>query len=499
MQPDAPPPSPLTPADEMGLSGLGLASRVRRAFLSIPAGEAAALLERLRQECQRRGMIYVHAGVPDTVRLLALPVAALPRQLTYVHAVSLARHNALKRLPDAYLSDPEVRAILLMSEEEEAWLRECWGPSQRESNPVFGRLDAVIDFTSPMWKDSLRFVEPNLSGIGGLQLMHVCESIAADVLLPALRRRDPQLSLEVGHDIRELLIQEILDHLEAIGRPRGTICLVEPKYADEGPCEQDALARHYAARHGLRVLHADPSELELRHGTVRHRDVAIDLVYRDYTVGDLLALRARGHDIEPMRLLYRGNRVVSSIGAEVDQKACFEVLTDPGIASRHFTSEERQIFRRHVLWTRRLLPCRTTLPDGRSVDLVEHVRREREGFVIKPNRAYGGEGIVIGLSASQAEWEAALQRGLETTDPAQLLVVQQVATIPVTEFPVLRPGGALELEPFHTVMGFAPSRYGLAIFGRASQRQVVNVAQRGGMCAVVIGHPAGGLAGPSAA
>jgi hypothetical protein len=45
-------------------------------------------------------------------------------------------------------------------------------------------------------------------------------------------------------------------------------------------------------------------------------------------------------------------------------------------------------------------------------------------------------------------------------------------------------------------MGFAPTRYGLSILGRASQKQVVNVAQRGGMCAVLLGRPRARLHGP---
>ena len=57
--------------------------------------------------------------------------------------------------------------------------------------------------------------------------------------------------------------------------------------------------------------------------------------------------------------------------------------------------------------------------------------------------------------------------------------------------------GSVHIEPFYTVMGFAPSKYGLAILGRASQKQVVNVAQRGGMCGVLIGRPSGRLVGPS--
>jgi hypothetical protein len=74
-------------------------------------------------------------------------------------------------LPELYLHDPAVAEILRLPEAEERWLRECWGTSKEEHNPLFGRLDAVVDFTSPMWKDSLQFVEPNLSGIGGLHMV----------------------------------------------------------------------------------------------------------------------------------------------------------------------------------------------------------------------------------------------------------------------------------------------------------------------------------------
>jgi hypothetical protein len=47
-------------------------------------------------------------------------------------------------------------------------------------------------------------------------------------------------------------------------------------------------------------------------------------------------------------------------------------------------------------------------------------------------------------------------------------------------------------------MGFAPTQYGVAILGRASQKQVVNVAQRGGMCVVFVGRMTTRLHGPAA-
>jgi hypothetical protein len=45
-------------------------------------------------------------------------------------------------------------------------------------------------------------------------------------------------------------------------------------------------------------------------------------------------------------------------------------------------------------------------------------------------------------------------------------------------------------------MGFSPSRYGLASLVRASQKQVVNVAQRGGMCSLMVGKLPTGIVGP---
>jgi hypothetical protein len=45
-----------------------------------------------------------------------------------------------------------------LSPAEEQWLGACWGLSQRDNDPVFGRLDAMVDFVSPMWKDSRRLL-----------------------------------------------------------------------------------------------------------------------------------------------------------------------------------------------------------------------------------------------------------------------------------------------------------------------------------------------------
>lgn len=177
--------------------------------------------------------------------------------------------------------------------------------------------------------------------------------------------------------------------------------------------------------------------------------------------------------------------MVSSIAAELDQKSCWEVLTDPVLAHRYFSPAEQAIFRRHVPWTRVVADRETTLPEGGTGHLLTHARVAQEQLVLKPDRGYGGDGILLGPALSPAEWESAIDRALADE---QRWVLQQLVAIPVREFPVLAPDGRVAMEPFYTVMGFAASDDGLAVLARASQKQVVNVAQHGGLCAVLLCH-----------
>ncbi len=483
----------LTPAEELGLSGLNLASRVRKAIFRVTEQRLVKLSERIRELSRQRQVFYLRDGQAEVIHTMLLPITVLPQQMGYLHYVTLTIQNALKRLPELYMQDFGVRAALRLSPDEEAWLWECWGPGHVENNPIFSRLDAMVDFISPMWKDTLKFVEPNLSGIGGLYMLPTAEQILTEVILPVLKEKDPEVELERGSDIRELLMQEILEHLQAVGRPARNICFIEPKYAGSGPEEQEALAQYYHDRHGLKVMHADPAELKLDGNEVLYAGDPVDVGYRDYPVLDLLELQRTGIDVAPMKALFKQNRMISSIAAELDQKSCWEVLTDPQYTQKYFSADERQVFRRHVLWTRLVTDRKTLLPGGQTGDLLEYIQRDFEHLVLKPNRSYGGEGVVIGHLLTKDQWVKALEKAM--TDPERW-VVQQLANIPVSEFPVIGPEGKVNYEPFYTVMGFAATKYGLAILGRASQKQVVNVAQRGGLCVVMMGRAPSQLHGP---
>jgi hypothetical protein len=470
-------------AETIGLHAPRLAARVRQALYTVPAERLARAYAEIRNGSVSRHLDYFFDGRVETIRVFPSPIPVLPEQYEYLHQVVRTLHAALLRLPDLYLADPTVQRILRLEPEEDAWLRECWTPAHGTLDHLFDRLDGLVDYSSAVWKETLAFIEPNLTGVGGLHLVPSVEEIVDEAIAPLVAERAPEVGLRRLPDARELLLAALERHLAAVGRPGGTICLVEPKYEEEGIDEQRRLVEYFARVHGRTVLHADPTELRLRGEEVFYGDTRVDLVYRDYSILDLAELEANGTDVGAMRRMFRENRVLSSIGAELDHKACWELLTDPALAARHFSPAECRVFQRHVLWTRLLADRRTSLPSGADGDLLEFARREREILVLKPSRGYGGEGVLLGQTVTQSAWEQALDAAL--ADP-ELWVVQRLAQIPVVEVPTLTAEGLLEPATFYHVMGFASGPEGLAILARASQRQVVNVAQRGGMCAVML-------------
>jgi hypothetical protein len=316
-------------------------------------------------------------------------------------------------------------------------------------------------------------------------------------VVPTILAHDPGLTIEAPRDQRDLFLQVLLDHARAVGRQGRVICLVEPKYIAEGPDEQSALAAFLTARHGVTVVHADPAELRLEGDEVYYGDTCIDIAYRDYELRDLLELEQEtGTPLDAIRALFRQNRIVSSAGGDFDHKSCFELLTDDRLAARHFTSQERLLFRRHVLWTRLLSDRTTSLPRG-SGNLPAYVREFREELVLKPNRGYGGTDVHMGSLTAPADWDALVDAALASAgDPDQQWVVQAVANLPVHEFPVVDGSDRVHYEPYYAVLGFTPTDHGLAMLCRVSQKQVVNVAQRGGLAAVLVGYRPADLRAP---
>ncbi len=182
-----------------------------------------------------------------------------------------------------------------------------------------------------------------------------------------------------------------------------------------------------------------------------------------------------------VREAFRRNRVVSSVAGEFDHKSVWELFTNPDFG-RFFTSGQRRLFQEYLVWTRLIWERRTTDPAGRPVDLVPYIRRHRSRLILKPNREYGGVGVVIGPHVTQARWERTLDRFLRHPSSA---VVQEHVPIRMERFPVWTARG-VRLESFYVVSGFAATAQGMAVLGRCSKESVVNVSRRGGLVPTLI-------------
>ena len=480
----------LSPSETLGLAGSSLDSRVRRAAGHISDPTFSHISKRMRDDVLLNELTYERDGKMEPIPVMLRPLLAMNEQMAYVHHVCQRLTEALKRLPALYLNVEKIRKIIAITEGEEAWLRDTWTPQHDRMNTVYGRLDAVCDFTAAGWQDTLHFMEANLSGVGGINYSPLAEQLVMRDIVPTLLAHDPGLRIELPRDQRDLFIQVLIDHSRALGRSGCRLSFVEPKYAEDGINEQSVLSGYLAQKHGLTITHADPSELRIKDGDVYYGDTCVDVAYRDYETRDLIELEAElGKPLDAMRMLFKQNRVVSSLVGDFDHKSCWEILTDPAIAETYFSAEECRMFRRHVLWTRIVSDRSTTLPHNIDGDLLEYIRTHREVLVMKPNRSYGGEGVTIGPSTEQAAWDKLIEEAVQgAADPDSSWVVQSITRLPISEFPIIGADGRVFSEPFYSVMGFAPTENGLGIMCRVSQKQVVNVAQHGGMAAVLVAH-----------
>ena len=378
----------------------------------------------------------------QTIRVFPCPITVLPEEVGYVHRVVRTLHDALVRLPELYLADPAVRAILRLEPEEDAWLRECWSPAVRVRNPVFGRLDALVDYSSPVWKDTFKFIEPNLTGIGGLHLVPSVEEILSETIVPLLVARDPG-SGSSGSPTPASCSGRARRPARG-GRPtrRDRVCFVEPKYELEGIDEQRRLVEYLRDRHGMDTLHADPCELRMQDAEVYYEDVRVDLVYRDYSVLDLVELERRGRGRHA-----HADPVPREPGDELDrrgarpQEPAGRSCSDPEIAARHFDDEPRAAASSVTssgpgCWR----SGDTTLPAGNSGDLLGFARRGARDAGAQAVARVRGRGVVIGQTLSAEAWDQALDAALADQE---LWVVQTLAHIPVLEVPTLTEDGSL--------------------------------------------------------
>ena len=455
---------------------------INKVFLNLSPEEKKDLLRRQRPLSLKHGVsMFTPSGKPRIIDVHLRPWMVSQQQYRFFYQAVITMRGALSRMMPLYVADPTVRQILPLEPSEHEWMIQANAAGLQKPQTVIDRLDATMTCAASDWRNDFWFLEPNSVGIGGVHYIPACSALVHEWTVPIIKKHLPHLTIKFQDDIRELLVKAFFRHARGIGRKLRQVALVEDCSVSGGTDEFSHLA-DYFSRRGVRAMACDPRQIRLKKNELTIRGKVVDIIYRDTEITELFEMgcHKKFGPIDGMRQAFLRNQVVSSIGGEFDHKSAWELFTNP-LFAKFFTVSERKLFRKHVLWTRLIWERTTTNQDGTRVDLASYIRRHREKLVLKPNRAYGGEGVLFGNRSSVSAWERLLGHALKNP---LTHVVQQSVPVHSELFPVISPKGPVTLKPFYAVSGLAATPDGMAVLGRASREMVVNVSRNGGLIAV---------------
>jgi len=426
----------------------------------------------LRASARKNALTYVlEDGRTVIMPLLAAPALLPAGEIAYLHRLCQVFYDAFRRTAVARRSDPAVRALLPLDPEEEEWL--ALAPARIA--PLVGRFDMNVDPERGGARGA-RLLELNGCAIGGIHYGPATSRTLLEHVGPLANGRMPRMPDAMS----EVWIDLCLGHARSLGRRGLRLVWLEDRDWEAGITEGPTLVEQLR-RAGHTAGEADPRDIGVRRGEICVRGRPVDVIYRGMDVRDLIAIEAESGRLRGMREAVRRGHVLSPMEGDLDHKSLLELWSSARFAHL-FTAAQRTLLRRHVPWTRKLGGRRVDDPDGRMVDLPEYVARNRTRLVIKPNRACGGEGILIGKDTSPSRWQRTIDRALSGAEPG---VAQEFIRGARVRSPVVRKG-RIEIEDHFTNYGLLASPRRLGILGRAAPFPVVNVSRGGGVLGVLL-------------
>jgi uncharacterized circularly permuted ATP-grasp superfamily protein len=349
--------------------------------------------------------------------------------------------------------------------------------------PGYARASTASRLDGFLLPDDLWFAEYNAESPAGLGYTETLARIFSDLpLMAQFRKHFDAQYFHLGNAIVDALLASYREWGGSASPP--TVLIVDFRGVPTWS-EFEILQNRFECR-GLPTVVADPRELTYENGRLIAAGRGIDVVYRRVLINDILARR---EDCAALVRAYteRTVCVANTFRCKIPhKKAFFAVLTDDARQDL-FTRDEQAMIRAHVPFTRLVAPGRTII-DGHTVDLLEHLRRHREDFVIKPNDDYGGAGVVLGWEKDDREWMAAIDHAV-ASGPATWVAQRR---IPVSRqvFPMVDTPHAVVMRDM--LVDLAPYIFRGRVAGfltRLSTTGLANVTSGGGQIPSFVVQP----------
>ncbi len=372
----------------------------------------AELFARLKSSMSATRLLYGERELGISLR----PHFLTREQFESLRHQSQILSGAFDKLAEALLSDPKSMKEIGITERERhlALIHPGYGLPA-----INTRLDAFIN------DDRIKFVEYNAENPSSLTDQSGLNQVLFEVR--ALQSLAEKYRMRQFTPVASLLNALLATYREWGGTRLPNVAILD--WADLPTEHEFVLLRNYLVGCGIPTIICTPDEIEYSNGQLRRGDFRIDLVYKRIIIRELLD---RYDDNHPLIRAYASGDVclINPFRCKLlHKKAAFEFLTDE-IHRHWFSEKELEVFRSCLPWTRRVFE-RKTIRDGQQIDLIEHLRRHRREFILKPNDDYGGHGIFFGNRLGESEWEAALQQALVGD-----YVAQERVDLPIEDFPI---------------------------------------------------------------
>ncbi|HVK25521.1 MAG TPA: hypothetical protein VM677_29530 [Actinokineospora sp.] len=358
-----------------------------------------------------RGLLDAVANAPfgekfrvaNEKELLPRPLFISDKVITQFSADLLVFFDLLTSLPDR-LFDGDLAAYCAALDMEPQRAAILSGFPGKPT--VYGRVDAYHD------GETLRLLEFNIgSAQGGIDRSEIGRGLLQVEPFAEFAAQHGLVHVHTGAKVAQLYREATA---ELTGGADPVVGFVE---SNSGFGPYLAPAESYVemmAAQGIEVLLGQIRDVNERDGRIYLKDKRIDLIQRHFTENEMVDEPGVTEAAERIFRAHEDGKVVlwTTLQSSLyHNKAALTLLSDTRRRSA-FTAAEGEVIDRVLPWTR-LLREPTTVVDGETVDLIDYCRAHRPELIIKPQRAYKGDGIVPGWDSDDAEWAAALADGVE--------------------------------------------------------------------------------------
>ncbi|MBW7885606.1 MAG: hypothetical protein H3C34_23845 [Caldilineaceae bacterium] len=378
-----------------------------------------------------RGLIFGDRPLTTVLR----PLLYTGMDWHYVRWRSTVILGVFRKLADAMLGDPDLRAQVYLTEDEEELVQI---PAGFRTILPTARLDSFFTILDD-GRYHLNYVELNGESPASMAYSDVLTELFSETpLMQAFSEHYHVDTLATGR--RNAVDALLRVYFQWRGNRNKLPDMVIVDWEGVPTTTEFHLFVAYFARYGIHVTICDPNDMEFREGMLYAGGRAVDLVYKRVLTTELLQRFGLDHPI--IHALRAGAICMANPFAckMVHKKASFAVASDERNAYL-FTPEEQEAVRQHIPWTRMIEERRTIDPTGQPIELLPWASENREQLVLKPNDEYGGKGVLIGWETEQDVWDHALQEAL--TEPS---IVQARAVIAYEDFPSMAPNGTVDIS-----------------------------------------------------